>query len=68
MRVFITGGSGFIGSHIADRLIARGDEVMVILQDLHEHEKTTIVMVTHDETLAARTQRTVRLFDGRQVS
>ncbi|MCA9790105.1 MAG: NAD-dependent epimerase/dehydratase family protein, partial [Cyanobacteria bacterium HKST-UBA05] len=30
MRVFITGGSGFIGSHIADRLIARGDEVMVI--------------------------------------
>lgn len=30
MRVLITGGAGFIGSHIADRLLARGDEVLVI--------------------------------------
>jgi UDP-glucose 4-epimerase len=30
MRIFITGGSGFIGSHTADRLLARGDEVLVI--------------------------------------
>ncbi len=30
MKVFITGGSGFVGSHIADRLIARGDTVTVI--------------------------------------
>jgi UDP-glucose 4-epimerase len=30
MRVLITGGSGFIGSHLADRLLARGDEVLVI--------------------------------------
>jgi len=30
MKVFITGGSGFIGSHLADRLLARGDEVLVI--------------------------------------
>lgn len=30
MKVFITGGAGFVGSHIADRLIARGDSVMVI--------------------------------------
>lgn len=29
-KVFITGGSGFIGSHLADRLLARGDEVIVI--------------------------------------
>ena len=28
---------------------------------------TTIVMVTHDQRLADRTGRTVRLFDGRQV-
>ena len=27
MRVLITGGAGFIGSHLADRLLARGDEV-----------------------------------------
>jgi UDP-glucose 4-epimerase len=33
MRVLITGGAGFIGSHLAERLIARGDEV-TILDDL----------------------------------
>lgn len=30
MKILITGGAGFIGSHLADRLIARGDRVLVI--------------------------------------
>ena len=30
MRILITGGAGFIGSHLVDRLIARGDQVLVI--------------------------------------
>lgn len=30
MRVFITGGAGFIGSHLADACIARGDEVTIL--------------------------------------
>jgi UDP-glucose 4-epimerase len=30
MKVLITGGAGFIGSHLADRLLARGDKVSVI--------------------------------------
>lgn len=30
MKVLITGGSGFIGSHLTDRVLARGDEVLVI--------------------------------------
>jgi UDP-glucose 4-epimerase len=33
VRYLITGGAGFIGSHLADALIARGDEVL-ILDDL----------------------------------
>ncbi len=44
-----------------------GDEVMALLKDLNEKEKTTIVMVTHDAQKAQQTARTVRLFDGRQV-
>ena len=45
-----------------------GDEIMGILTDLNQSEKTTVVMVTHDPRLAERTGRIVRLFDGRQVN
>jgi UDP-glucose 4-epimerase len=30
MRVFITGGAGFIGSHLADHYVAAGDQVTVL--------------------------------------
>ncbi len=30
MRVLVTGGAGFIGSHVTDALVARGDEVVVV--------------------------------------
>lgn len=45
-----------------------GEEIMNILIHLNTREKTTIVMVTHDETLARKTHRIIRLFDGQQVS
>jgi UDP-glucose 4-epimerase len=41
MRVFITGGAGFIGSHLCDALIARGDEVS-ILDNLSTGSETNI--------------------------
>ncbi len=44
-----------------------GDEIMGILEGLRRESGTTIVMVTHDQRLAERTERTIRLFDGRQV-
>src|SRR5690242_16649136 len=30
MKILLTGGAGFIGSHLLERLIARGDDVAVI--------------------------------------
>ncbi|HXB42807.1 MAG TPA: ABC transporter ATP-binding protein [Puia sp.] len=46
---------------------AMGNEVMEILLQLNKTEGTTIVMVTHDENMAKKTHRLVRLFDGTQV-
>jgi putative ABC transport system ATP-binding protein len=45
-----------------------GEEIMDILHDLNKKDGTTIVMVTHDDRFARRTDRIVRLFDGRQVA
>ena len=46
---------------------AMGNEIMDILIHLNRTEGTTIVMVTHDENMAKKTHRLVRLFDGSQV-
>lgn len=46
---------------------AMGNEIMDILIDLNRNDGTTIVMVTHDENMAHKTHRLIRLFDGSQV-
>jgi len=45
-----------------------GGRIVELLESLNRESKTTIVLVTHDATLAARTQRIIRLSDGRVVS
>jgi putative ABC transport system ATP-binding protein len=45
-----------------------GDEILEILTTLCREENTTVVMVTHDSHQAEKTERVVRLFDGRQVN
>jgi putative ABC transport system ATP-binding protein len=45
-----------------------GAEVMEILHRLNREDGRTIVMVTHNDDQAKQTNRTVRFFDGRQIS
>jgi len=60
MRIIVTGGAGFIGSHLTDALLGRGDEVWIV-DDLSAgranrlHEKAVLVeqSIAHTEALAA---------------
>lgn len=69
MRVLITGGAGFIGSHLAEALLARGDEVFVLddlstgslenIRHLKEHPcfQCTIESVRRESVVAALVER-----------
>jgi dTDP-glucose 4,6-dehydratase len=59
MRVLLAGGAGFIGSHIADALLARGDEVVAIdnfatgrpENVAHLSDNVKFTLIKHDITL-----------------
>ena len=59
MRVLLAGGAGFIGSHIADALLARGDEVVALdnfatgrpENVAHLRGKDKFTLIEHDITL-----------------
>jgi UDP-glucose 4-epimerase len=50
MKVLITGGAGFIGSHLAERLLARGDEVH-LLDDLSTGSIENIALIKNHPNL-----------------
>jgi len=45
-----------------------GAHIVELLEGLNRESKTTIILVTHDHTLAGHAQRIIRLSDGRVVS
>ena len=62
MRILITGGAGFIGSHLAERLLNEGHSV-IILDNFHTGSKANIRrllgnpeldVIRHDITLPYR--------------
>lgn len=59
MRIFLTGGTGMLGSHIAERLRGRGDEVVALVRpssDTRYLQSIGCTMVTGDlDDSAART-------------
>jgi putative ABC transport system ATP-binding protein len=68
-RAIVGGPSLLLADEPTGNLDSRmGDEIIGILEDLNCKDETTVVMVTHDPRMAARTARIVRLFDGRLVN
>jgi putative ABC transport system ATP-binding protein len=41
-----------------------GKEIMTLLLDLNRQKGTTLIIITHDQSVAAQTQRVIRLRDG----
>ena len=41
-----------------------GDEIMKLLAELNKEEKITIIIVTHEPNIAAKTRRIIKIVDG----
>lgn len=54
MRYLVTGGAGFIGSHIVHRLVSRGDEV-IVLDDLSAGKEANLAQVRNKIELRVET-------------
>ena len=75
-RVVVTGGAGFLGSHLSDRLLDRGDAVVCVdnlstgsvanIERLHAENPEGAVIIQADELASVKTFTEV-LDQARQV-
>ena len=56
MRTFLTGGTGLIGSHVAEALRARGDDVVALVRETSD--------TTHLESIGCLLVRGDRVLGG----
>jgi UDP-glucose 4-epimerase len=61
VRAIVTGGAGFIGSHVAEALVARGDEVVVV-DDLSSGQRGNVPDGARLEQLDVRGDELSALF------
>jgi UDP-glucose 4-epimerase len=54
VRTLVTGGAGFIGSHIVDAVLRRGDQVMVVDDLSTGREENVREAVGRGSTFASR--------------
>lgn len=45
-----------------------GQHIFELMTALHDHKKTTLILVTHDQELAEKAERQIRLRDGKIIS
>ena len=45
-----------------------GQHIFELMTGLHDNKKTTLILVTHDQELAEKAERQIRLRDGKVVS
>jgi UDP-glucose 4-epimerase len=65
-RICVTGGAGFIGSHVADAFVANGHEVLVI-DDLSSGRKENVPLGAKLEVVDIRSQQAAPLLIDRRI-